>query len=251
MELDRDQLLPGAERTAEYLPNGVDHRTPLSASGESAGILAEQTAATSSSVLTFPSRAAFLGLPQMRAYLDLSLRLAFRTRESTGLLLYNAGRRSDFLALELADGHLHLVASIGGRIVELKDNYPEGVNDNQWHVLVVARTGKDGQCALTTFLFPFPPRALQTFFFPSIYPSTSPHRYPTHIPNHLFFEDSYWAGFFVLLSRLAVGQMCNVQYTLCIEENLVTQFTVTLPPQHPPVQQLPSVDTHKVPDTKN
>ena len=156
LELDRDQLLPGAERTAEYLPtNSLDQR-PLSASGESAGVLAEQTAATSSSVLTFPSRAAFLGLPQMRAYLDLSLRLAFRTRESTGLLLYNAGRRSDFLALELADGHLHLVASIGGRIVELKDNYPEGVNDNQWHVLVVARTGKDGQCALTTF----PPRAL-------------------------------------------------------------------------------------------
>ncbi len=90
----------------------------------------------------------------MRAYLDLSLRLAFRTRESTGLLLYNAGRRSDFLALELADGHLHLVAGIGGRIVELKDNYPEGVNDNQWHVLVVARTGKDGQCALTTFKCP-------------------------------------------------------------------------------------------------
>ena len=113
----------------------------------------EQNAATASaaSVLTFPSRGAFLGLPQMRAYLDLSLRLAFRTRESTGLLLYNAGRRADFLALELAEGHLHLVASIGGRTVELKDNYTEGVNDNQWHVLVVARTGKHGQCARTTF----------------------------------------------------------------------------------------------------
>jgi hypothetical protein len=121
-------------------------------------------------VLTFPSRGAFLGLPQMRAYLDLSLRLAFRTRESTGLLLYNAGRRSDFLALELADGHLHLVASIGGRIVELKDNYPEGVNDNQWHVLVVARTGKGGQCALTTFLS----RAL-------LYLSSFPHPYITFI----------------------------------------------------------------------
>ncbi len=106
----------------------------------------------------------------MRAYLDLSLRLAFRTRESTGLLLYNAGRRSDFLALELADGHLHLVASIGGRIVELKDNYPEGVNDNQWHVLVVARTGKGGQCALTTFLS----RAL-------LYLSSFPHPYITFI----------------------------------------------------------------------
>jgi hypothetical protein len=190
LELDRDQLLPGAERTAEYLPNnGPDHR-PLSANGESAGVPAEQTAATSSSVLTFPSRAAFLGLPQMRAYLDLSLRLAFRTRESTGLLLYNAGRRSDFLALELADGHLHLVASIGGRIVELKDNYPEGVNDNQWHVLVVARTGKDGQCALTTF----PPRSFQPFFLSSSPYTFHPHRYPTNIPNHLFFFFVYFFG---------------------------------------------------------
>ncbi len=108
----------------------------------------------------------------MRAYLDLSLRLAFRTRESTGLLLYNAGRRSDFLALELADGHLHLVASIGGRLVELKDNYPEVVNDNQWHVLVVARTGKGGQCALTTFQCPPPPPSTPspTTFLPSLIP---------------------------------------------------------------------------------
>jgi hypothetical protein len=184
LELDRDQLLPGAERTAEYLPNnGVDQRTPLSASGESGGVLAEQTAASdaSSSVLTFPSRAAFLGLPQMRAYLDLSLRLAFRTRESTGLLLYNAGRRSDFLALELADGHLHLVASIGGRIVELKDNYPEGVNDNQWHVLVVARTGKDGQCALTTF----PSRAFQPFSLSSSPYTVHSHRKPNPYPKPL------------------------------------------------------------------
>jgi hypothetical protein len=202
LELDRDQLLPGAERTAEYLPNGVDHRTPLSASGESAGVLAEQTAATSSSMLTFPSRAAFLGLPQMRAYLDLSLRLAFRTRESTGLLLYNAGRRSDFLALELADGHLHLVASIGGRIVELKDNYPEGVNDNQWHVLVVARTGKDGQCALTTFLS----RAL-------LYLSPFPHPYITFIliANKPIFQITYSYSFVNFLQ----ARICWLLLCLC------------------------------------
>ena len=136
LELDRDQLLVGAERTADYLPAVGRHHRPTD-SGDAG--TAESAAA---SVITFPSRAAFLGLPQMRAYLDLSLRLAFRTRESTGLLVYNAGRRSDFLAVELVAGHLHLVASIGGRTVELKDNYPEAVSDNQWHILVVARTGK-------------------------------------------------------------------------------------------------------------
>jgi hypothetical protein len=158
-------------------------------------------------VLTFPSRAAFLGLPQMRAYLDLSLRLTFRTRESTGLLLYNAGRRSDFLALELADGHLHLVASIGGRIVELKDNYPEGVNDNQWHVLVVARTGKDGQCALTTFQCPP--------FHPEPSYNLSPFPHP-HIPFILIATPPYPKSlillfcifFFFWLARMCWPLLC-------------------------------------------
>ena len=149
LDMDRDQLLLGAERTAEYLPTaaavaGVDTNGKAIDSG------GEHTTTSFASVLSFPSRAAFLGLPQMRAYLDLSLRLAFRTAEATGLLLYNAGRRSDFLAVELAEGHVHLVASLGGRTVELKDNYPAAVNDNQWHVLVVARTGTSGQRPRTT-----------------------------------------------------------------------------------------------------
>lgn len=143
LELDRDQLLAGVERNAEYVPPVGPHIHSDSAPAS----VVDQSSASSSSVISFPSRAAFLGLPQMRAYLDLSLRLAFRTREATGLLVYNAGRRNDFLAVELVDGHVHLVASIGGRTVELKDNYPEVVNDNQWHVLLVARTGKNGRQA--------------------------------------------------------------------------------------------------------
>jgi hypothetical protein len=154
LELDRDQLLPGAERTADYLPAAGHHRRPGTEGGGGDG----------ENAITFPSRGAFLGLPQMRAYLDLSLRLAFRTRESAGLLVYNAGRRSDFLAVELVDGHIHLVAAIGGRTVELKDNYPEAVSDNQWHVLVVARTGKPVQYFEKYTL-------LNTIFFPPTSPS--------------------------------------------------------------------------------
>ena len=48
-------------------------------------------------------------------------------------------KETDFLALELVEGHVHLVLSTGGRRVELKDNHPSGVDNNQWHELAVTR----------------------------------------------------------------------------------------------------------------
>ena len=37
---------------------------------------------------------------------------------------HNAGQKTDFLAIELVDGHIHLVFNLGKRTTELKDNYP-------------------------------------------------------------------------------------------------------------------------------
>ena len=57
--------------------------------------------------------------------------------------MFNAGQKTDFLAIELVDGHIHLVFNLGKRTHELKDNYPSGVNNNQWHSVTVVRPTTD------------------------------------------------------------------------------------------------------------
>ena len=89
--------------------------------------------------VTFTTHASYLGLPQLRAFYDLHIHLRLRTSEASGLIMFNAGKETDFLALELVEGHVHLVLSTGGRRVELKDNHPSGVDNNQWHELTVTR----------------------------------------------------------------------------------------------------------------
>ena len=37
----------------------------------------------------------------------------FRTLESNGLIMYNAGRGKDFMAIELVGGHVHYVFNLG------------------------------------------------------------------------------------------------------------------------------------------
>ena len=53
--------------------------------------------------------------------------------------MFNAGQGADFLAVELVDGHIHLVFNLGKRSIELKDNYPGGLNNNQWHGVTINR----------------------------------------------------------------------------------------------------------------
>ena len=66
------------------------------------------------------------GLPQLPAYYDVRVSFQFRTLESNGLLMYNAGKGRDFLALELVDGHVHYIVCLGGHseVTVLKDESP-------------------------------------------------------------------------------------------------------------------------------
>ena len=41
--------------------------------------------------VSFASANTFIGLPQMKAYTSINIRFQFRTFESNGLLMYNAG----------------------------------------------------------------------------------------------------------------------------------------------------------------
>ncbi|XP_023324977.1 neurexin-1 [Eurytemora carolleeae] len=117
LDLEREHLLTNSERSAEFKEIREDPYQPI----------------------TFTSRNTFLGLPQMKTYFDLEIRLMFRTKEKYGLLLYNGGKATDFLAVELMDGHIHLLISLDKKTIQLKDNHPNLVSDNDWHTLVISR----------------------------------------------------------------------------------------------------------------
>lgn len=49
--------------------------------------------------VTFKSKHTFVGLPVLKAYSATNIYFQFKTRESSGLILYNAGREQDFIAV--------------------------------------------------------------------------------------------------------------------------------------------------------
>ncbi|XP_066961792.1 neurexin 1 isoform X2 [Macrobrachium rosenbergii] len=89
--------------------------------------------------VTFKSKSAFVALPQLKAYASTNIYFQFKTLEPTGLIMYNGGKGHDFLALELVNGHIHLVFNLGSHPVKVRDNNKVALNDNKWHVVTVSR----------------------------------------------------------------------------------------------------------------
>lgn len=59
--------------------------------------------------------------------------------EPNGLILHNAGKGQDFIAVELVDGHLHYVFNLGDGPRGVKSNTRTTLNDNQWHAVTIGR----------------------------------------------------------------------------------------------------------------
>jgi leucine-rich repeat transmembrane neuronal protein 1/2 len=89
--------------------------------------------------VTFRSKHTFVGLPVLKAYSATNIYFQFKTREPSGLILYNAGREQDFLAVELVNGHLHYIFNLGDGPVRVRDNARSSLNDNQWHAVTIGR----------------------------------------------------------------------------------------------------------------
>ncbi|QQP41499.1 Neurexin3like, partial [Caligus rogercresseyi] len=49
--------------------------------------------------VSFTVQNTYIGLPQMKAYNSINIRFRFRTFEQNGLIMYNAGKASDFIAI--------------------------------------------------------------------------------------------------------------------------------------------------------
>ncbi|XP_048506164.1 neurexin-3 isoform X4 [Athalia rosae] len=89
--------------------------------------------------VTFTSKHTFVGLPVLKAYVETNVYFQFKTREANGLLLYNAGRERDFIAVELVNGHVHYVFDLGDGPVRIRDNSRSRLNDGKWHAVSIGR----------------------------------------------------------------------------------------------------------------
>lgn len=89
--------------------------------------------------VTFKSKHTFVGLPLLKAYTGPNIYFQFKTREPSGLILYNAGREQDFIAIELANGHIAYTFDLGDGPVRVRDNARGSLNDNKWHSVTIGR----------------------------------------------------------------------------------------------------------------
>ncbi|XP_070156570.1 neurexin 1 isoform X1 [Polyergus mexicanus] len=89
--------------------------------------------------VTFTSKHTFVGLPVLKAYVETNIYFQFKTREANGLILYNAGREHDFIAIELVNGHVHYVFDLGDGAVRVRDTSKSKLNDGKWHAVSIGR----------------------------------------------------------------------------------------------------------------
>lgn len=57
----------------------------------------------------------------LRAYSSIHIDFMFKTREANGLIMFNGGKKEDFVAVELVDGHINYVVNVGDGSVTLRD----------------------------------------------------------------------------------------------------------------------------------
>ncbi|XP_076378751.1 neurexin 1 isoform X3 [Megalopta genalis] len=89
--------------------------------------------------VTFRSKHTFIGLPVLKAYVETNIYFQFKTKEANGLILFNAGRERDFIAVELVNGHIQYVFDLGDGPVRVRDNSRSRLNDGKWHAVSIGR----------------------------------------------------------------------------------------------------------------
>lgn len=88
---------------------------------------------------TFRSKHSYVGLAMLKAYSTVFIDFRFKTLEANGLLFYNGGRRTDFIAVELVNGHIHYIFDLGDGPITLRDKSRIHMNDNRWHTVSIRR----------------------------------------------------------------------------------------------------------------
>jgi neurexin len=84
----------------------------------------------------------WLKLPKIEAFHILIVQFHFKTKEENGLILYNSGQNSDYIAVEMVDGQIHYMFSLGKEKILIKSKSKEKLNDNKWHLVTIWRPTK-------------------------------------------------------------------------------------------------------------
>jgi len=92
--------------------------------------------------VSFAAANTYIGLPQMKAYNSINVRFQFRTFEPNGLILFNAGKAMDFIAVELVNGRLHYTLNLGYGPISIKDDTGISLSDNKWHTVSIGRPSR-------------------------------------------------------------------------------------------------------------
>ena len=92
--------------------------------------------------VSFTAQNTYVGLPQMKAYNSINIRFQFRTYEKNGLILFNAGKASDFIAVELNNGKLFYTLNLGYGPISIKDTTKGTLSDNKWHRVTIGRPSR-------------------------------------------------------------------------------------------------------------
>lgn len=118
--IDNGDLFDAVNRTVKFQRNDMPHKYPI-------------TLLTTSSWLEFP---------KIQVFHMLLIQFHFKTTQENGLILYNNGQNSDYLAVELVDGQISYKFSLGKAINVIKSRAKEKLNDNKWHLVTIWRSTK-------------------------------------------------------------------------------------------------------------
>ncbi|XP_076815569.1 neurexin-1-like isoform X3 [Clavelina lepadiformis] len=92
---------------------------------------------------TFGSAGSYLSLPTLNAYSSMDLSLSLRTTAGDGLILYNAGRQNDFIAVEIVDGTIRYSYDLGNGPQTISVPGAPWLHDNNWHNVRITRSEKN------------------------------------------------------------------------------------------------------------
>lgn len=53
------------------------------------------------------------------------------------MLIYSGGKKNDYLAMELASGHIYVYLQIKSDLMKIKDGAKSSLSDNRWHTVSV------------------------------------------------------------------------------------------------------------------
>ena len=149
----------------------------------------------------------------------------------TGLIMYNAGKGQDFIAVELVNGHIHYVFNLGYASISIKDNCPHNLNDNQWHSVTVGRPSKFKHTLLVdSHLAAINSRSVWVTF-QALFHQSNAHFYSFHEQRWQFTPWSWWNTF---SGRRAHYNVWQFAATNCFSPRISSKFWLKSPAKEIP-----------------